>query len=129
MSTTLDRWLTRSLYLSVPYNALGAVGLALPQVFYPILGLPVPNHPVYQAVTVLTVVLCGLGYLLQARAKQRDRTFLLIAALGKAGVFSVFFVSWIAGLVPWTAPLVLAGDVIFAAMFAGWLWETRSAQA
>lgn len=92
MPTTLDRWLTRSLALSVGFNAMGALALALPQVFYPILGIPVPLHPVYQAVTVLTIALFGLGYLIQARAVQRDRTFLTIAALGKAGFFGIFLV-------------------------------------
>jgi hypothetical protein len=104
---------------------MGAVALALPQVFYPILGVPVPNHPVYQAVTVLTVALFGLGYFWQARAEKRDRTFLTIAALGKAGFFAIFLMSWIAGLVPWSAPLVAIGDLLFATVFAVWLWETR----
>lgn len=121
----LDRWLTRSLYLTVAFNAMGVVVLALPQVFYPILGLPVPNHPVYQAVTVLFVALLGLGYFMQARAEKRDRTFLTIAALGKAGFFGIFLVSWLAGLVPWSAPLVTVGDLLFAIVFAVWLWETR----
>lgn len=129
MSATLDRWLTRCLYLSVVYNAMGAVGLALPQVFYPILGLPVPNHPAYQAVTVLTVALFGLGYFLQARAEKRDRTFLIIAALGKAGFFGIFLVSWIASLVPWSAPLVMVGDLLFALVFVRWLWEARFEQS
>jgi hypothetical protein len=126
MTTSLDRWLTRSLYLSVGFNAMGAFALALPHMFYPILGIPVPSHPVYQAVTVLTIALFGLGYLLQARAERRDRTFLTIAALGKVGFFGVFLVSWMVGLVPWTAPLVTFGDVIFAAVFGAWLWKTRS---
>ncbi|RRR73859.1 MAG: hypothetical protein EI684_08190 [Candidatus Viridilinea halotolerans] len=126
MTTPLDHWLTRSLYLSVGFNAMGTLAIALPQVFYPILGIPVPEHPVYQAVAVLTIALFGLGYLLQARTEQRDRTFLLVAALGKIGFFAIFLVSWLVGLVPWTAPLVTSGDLVFALVFMAWLWATRA---
>lgn len=86
----LNRWLTRSLYLSVGYNAIGALGMALPQVFYPILGVSAPNHPVYQAVAVLAVALFGLDYFLQARTERRDRTFLTMAVLSKRGYASLY---------------------------------------
>lgn len=75
---------------------------------------------------MLTVALFGLGYYWQARTRVRDRIFLTIAALGKAGFFAIFLVSWLAGVVPWTAPLLAGGDLLFAAPFAVWLWKTRS---
>ncbi|MEM8530586.1 MAG: hypothetical protein AAGF95_07075 [Chloroflexota bacterium] len=121
-----DRWLTWSLYASTLYNALGAIGLALPEVFYPIVGVPTPTHPLYQAVTIMTVVLFGIGYFWLAYTGHRDRTFLAIAALGKASFFGIFVVCWLGGYVPWMAPLGASGDLVFAVLFGLWLWENRN---
>lgn len=90
------------------------------------MGVPTSNHPVYYVVVVLSVALFRLGYYWQARTSVRDRIFLTLAALGKAGFFAIFVVSWLAGIVPWTAPLLAVGDLLFAALFAGWLWKTRT---
>ena len=51
--------------------------------------------------------------------------FLMIAAIGKFGLFCLMLIFWLQGDFPIAAPLVATGDLISALIFSWWLWKTR----
>jgi hypothetical protein len=69
----------------------------------------------------LMIALFGLAYAWLARRAVVDRVLLGFAAIGKTGAFGLVLGLWIAGQADPRFALLMGGDLLFAALFAGWL--------
>lgn len=85
-------------------------------------GLPqAPSPLLLRAMLALMIALFGLAYAWLARRAAVDRVLLGFAAIGKAGAFVLVLGLWIAGQADPRFALLMGGDLLFAALFAGWL--------
>lgn len=116
------RWL---LMACGPMN-LGGVAVFAPP--FPhlreVVGLP-DAHPLYLWVLTAWLPLFGVAYFRTGWTGKADRTFLAVGAVGKATFAVILLVLWGSGGLPMTAGLVGLPDLVFAGVFAGWLWRTR----
>ena len=68
------------------------------------LGFPPGGEPFYLVLSGLFVLLFGLGYLWSGVTGRADRTFLLVAGVGKCAFFLLLAGFWLAGALPSRAP-------------------------
>ncbi len=73
----------------------------------------------------LLVALLGAAYALIAREPERLRPLIALAAAGKVLAFACVAIPWLQGQVPASLPALAAGDLVYAALFAHYLWSTR----
>jgi hypothetical protein len=117
-----DAFLRKVLWTTAVYNVGGALAFAFPSSLGQLAGLPVPVAPIYSVLLAFFVLLFGAVYFWLARQRQIDRPMVAMAACGKAGVFVIAVVLWATGHGPvWFLPGA-TGDLIFATVFAWWLW-------
>ncbi len=76
----------------------------------------------------LLIAIFGIAYALVAYRPLANRNLVFVGALGKAA--TVVFTSWhaAAGHIPQNVSLVAMGDLVFAAIFAIFLAQTRRAR-
>jgi hypothetical protein len=120
----VDRALTAALWISVPFNAIGALAFAAPG----LLGSRgfVPEAPdLHRAFAALTIALFGAGYLWCAASGRRDPVFLAVAAAGKLGFFAIVAACAAAGSLPARAVSSALGDLVLGGIFAAWLLAHR----
>jgi hypothetical protein len=125
-----DKFVRGALWVSVVYNFGGALLFAFPS--SPpgqLAGLPTPVAPIYGALLAFFVVLFGGAYAWLARQPAIDRPLVALAAIGKAGVFTVIFTFWLLGEAPGRGVLAAAGDLVLAGIFAWWLLGARQPSA
>ena len=67
------------------------------------------------------VVLFGGMYAWLALQPNIPRQLVAFAAIGKTGAFLTVLATWHFGQIPGRAVVAAAGDLAFAAIFAGWL--------
>lgn len=122
----LPTWMRRALFATAVMNA-GAAILFLPPAgaLRELAGLPPAEHPIYLATVSMFVLLFGLGYLWAAGTGRADRLFLTIAAAGKLAFVTLVTGFWAAGGLPFRAPVLAAGDLLFAALFLTYLFGAR----
>lgn len=116
-----DHVMRRALWVSVAYNLGGALTFAFPASFGQLAGLPAQVPSIYSTLLALFVILFGGAYAWLARQPRIDRPLVVLAALGKAGVFAVILVYWLLGALPGRGVLAVSGDLAFAGIFAWWL--------
>ncbi|HEY8514570.1 MAG TPA: hypothetical protein VIS07_03545 [Candidatus Binatia bacterium] len=90
------------------------------------LGFPPGGEPFYLVLSGLFVLLFGLGYLWSGVTGRADRTFLLVAGVGKCAFFLLLAGFWLAGALPSRAPLLGVADLVFGVLFLGWLASGRT---
>jgi hypothetical protein len=88
-------------------------------------GLPIFAHPLYLTTLGAFILIFGLGYLWSGVTGTADRQFVAAAAAGKLSFFALLVRYWMAGLLPATAPLSGAPDLVIASLFLVWLWSVR----
>jgi hypothetical protein len=89
-------------------------------------GLPEPD-PFYLWVLSAWILAFGVAYFVQGWTGRADRGVLALGAWGK-GVFAGLLVGLaVTGEVSPLAGVAALPDLALAAVFAGWLWQTRSA--
>lgn len=72
------------------------------------------------------VLLLGVGYGIVAFDPSRNHGLIWIGILGKLGVVAMFGQRWLTGVATaWVLPAA-AGDLVFAALFAWFLWRGTS---
>ncbi|MGH9677330.1 MAG: hypothetical protein ACRD36_09535, partial [Candidatus Acidiferrum sp.] len=54
-----------------------------------------------------------------------DRPLVAMSAIGKAAAFSIIFMLWLIGEASGRGVLAAVGDLVFAGIFAWWLFGTR----
>lgn len=121
-----DLFIRRVLRLSAVFNVLGAVLFAFPA--WPtgrLAGLPAQVPGVYRATVCLFILLFGACYAWLSRRTPIDRPLLGFGAIGKASFFLLVLVFWWAQAVPGRTVAIASGDLIFAGVFALWLYTSR----
>jgi quercetin dioxygenase-like cupin family protein len=116
-----DETLRRALWASVFYNAGGTLLFLFPDSLGRLAALPLPVPRVYTTLLATFVALFGGAYAWLARQPRIDAPMVALTAIGKAGAFFCLFAFWLAGSVSGLAVLAIAGDLVFAALFATWL--------
>ena len=126
-----DQLMRLALWASVPANiAVAALFLDPGSALGLGLGLPQPPpHPLYGAMLALMVAAFGIAYAWLARQDVISRAFIVFATAGKSGAFLISLVLWLTGQLSGRFALLMTGDLIFAAVFVGWLLNTRAATA
>jgi hypothetical protein len=109
-----------------PMNLNGAVIFAPPvTAFRPMVGLP-EAHPLYLWVISIWILIFGVAYFWMGVTGEPSRMFLAVGAAGKAA-FALLLVTLAAtGALPPMAAGVGLPDLGLAAVFAVWLFRTRS---
>ena len=117
------RW---TLILTAIYNCFGVL------LFIPVLsigrrltGIPAA-HPFYLWLVTIWIGSFAVLYARLAITRHSDRSFLIVAIIGKFAFWSLTFLFWLAGDFRGIAPLVASGDFITAILFALWLWQIRN---
>ena len=112
--------------------ATGVMNLSAGMAFLPpaqplrtLAGMP-DGEPVYLATVALFVMLFGVGYVWVGLARRDERLFLTLAAIGKISFVAIVTSYWLAGRLPFQAVITASGDLVFGAMFAWWLFTSRS---
>jgi len=120
--TILPKWATPALFATAFVNFFAAAGFLPPaQALRAAAGLPDDGHPLYLTTVSVFVLLFAIAYLRWGMTGRADRLFLGIAAAGKLSFFSLLVGFWIAGALPFRAPLAGAWDLAFGIMFLMWL--------
>lgn len=120
-----DEFMRRVLWLSVPFNLVGALLFAFPS--SPVsrfAGFPAPVPALYSTLLAFFILLFGGTYAWLALQPTIDRPLVAFCAIGKAGFFALMVVFWWLGQVPGQAVLGAGGDLAFAGIFAWWLLTT-----
>jgi hypothetical protein len=118
----LPQWLRTALYATAVMN-VGVAFLFLPAAgaLRELAGFPAEAPSVYLLTVGLFVALFGAAYLGMAARGSADRLLMGISAAGKIGFFSLLVGLWLAGALPFRAPLIGSADLVFGAMFVAWL--------
>jgi len=74
----------------------------------------------------VSVLLFGLGYAIVARDPRKNHGIILLAAIGKSYVFVVWTVGWSRSEVTTLGLLGGIGDLLFAGVFAWFLWRVHN---
>ncbi len=123
---TAPTWLRSAMLATAAMNALASV-MFLPSshALRALAGLPDGAPPVYLATIVMFVLVFGVGYLWVAVTGRADRLFVALAAVGKLSFVTLLVCFWAHGALPLRAPLVGSADLVFALLFAKWLYAGR----
>jgi hypothetical protein len=107
---------------------VGALFLFGRGVLTPLLDLaPVTGTNVWFAnMTAVLVILFGVVYACIARHPATWRPTIWVFALGKALAFALAAIAWTQGEVTAKLPLLIGGDLVFAALFVDYLRRTRA---
>ena len=120
-----DAFFRRALLATAAMNVGGFFLLAPPFPYARrMVGVP-EAPPLYGWLLALWVLFFGICYWRLAASRTPERLFLVISAAGKASFALLLLVYWLAGDLPFTAPLAGSRDLVFAAIFAVRLHATR----
>jgi hypothetical protein len=102
---------------------LGAAVLFLPPfgTLRTLAGFPEAAPAVYLATLAMFVALFGAGYLWVAVTGRVDPLFVGLSAAGKTAFVTLLVLFAAGGALPWRAPLMAGGDLVFAVLFVRWL--------
>jgi hypothetical protein len=89
-------------------------------------GFPAPSHPLYLWIIASWIFLFGVCYLWLGITGRSERLFLAIGVLGKFAFVAILFAFWQMGEVPMGTALNSLPDLLFAVLFAVYLWQSRS---
>jgi hypothetical protein len=125
-----DDRMRRLLWVSAAFNAIAAVAFAFPaSLAGQLAGLPAPVPPIYSALLTLFVLLFGGAYAWLAMQPVIHRPLVGFSAIGKTGVFLIVFAFCLSGTAPARGVLMASGDLLFAAIYIGWLIRTAQRPA
>jgi hypothetical protein len=120
--TTLPSWMRVALLATAVMNvAVAPAFLPAGERLRVLAGLPPGGEPFYLAMVAMFVLLFGLGYLWTGATGRADRTFILVAAVGKCSFFALLAGFWLLGGLPLRAPLTGVADLLFGVLFLRWL--------
>jgi len=118
-----DEIIRYALWTTAVFNLGGALLFAFPDSLGGIAGFPGHVPRVYSSLLALFVILFGGAYAWLARQPSINRPFVAFAAIGKAGAFAVVLACFLAGDVPLLSVAAISGDLVFALVFAWWLFR------
>jgi hypothetical protein len=113
----------RSLFLIA---ALWAWLVSVPYIFiyrytFPLVGMKIPESPVWFLLSCLCVATFGLGYFLVSRNIGKNQGIVIIGMVGKIMVFILFLFSTITGEISPLLMISASADLLFAVLFAEFL--------
>ena len=125
MTGRLPRWMTTALLATAVMNLTAGLAFLPPaQPLRALVGMP-DGEPVYLATVALFVLLFGAGYAYVGFTGRDERLFLTLSAIGKISFVTIVTFYWLAGRLPFQAVMTASGDLVFGALFAGWLLTSR----
>lgn len=125
LSTALFR---RLLWVAALFNLFAAGLLGFPaSKLGQLAGLPATVPLAYRAIVAVFVLLFGACYAWLAAQPEPNRPMVAFGAIGKVSVVALVIVLWLASEASSTSLAVVAGDAVFAALFAWWLARSKSA--
>ena len=110
-----------ALWLGALFNFGAALMLAFPASLGQLAGLPPPGSLFYSWMLALLIGLFGGVYLWLAQRATIDRPLVVVAIVGKVGVFAVAVACWQLGQIPGRGVVPAIGDLIFGLVFLWWL--------
>lgn len=115
--TTIMR---RALVFGGLFNLAAAVPVALPHTVGTLLGLRPPGTLFHAWVLAFFIAVFGLVYLWLARRPRIDLPLVVVAAIGKLGIFVISAACWMLGDISGRAMVPAVGDLAFALVFLWW---------
>lgn len=114
---------TRPLFVTAAvFNWLVALSLALPgDAAWRLVGLARPADTLFLHLSLTFIALFGVAYFWIGVAPAGKAPLVVIGAVGKVAAFAVVFGHYLAGSIPAGVALLGAGDLVFAALFLGFL--------
>lgn len=103
--------------------AVGGAMTAAPARVAEQLGVSGPGGPYAIAMVGMMIAVFGIGYAIVARNPAGNRGIVWIGIIGKLGAAALAAMQCLAGLIPTTTFALGMGDVVFAALFAVFLWR------
>ena len=119
-------------YLAGAWNlSAAAVALGFPEFHAEMLyggsdSVSSPGAIINARIVWISVAFFGVGYLIVARDPRKNHGLVLIAALGKASVGALWLWGYQAHVVAGLGLAGALGDLIFAGLFAAFLFRARS---
>jgi hypothetical protein len=111
-----------TLGLSCPFNFVAAGLLAFPSSSLGrMAGLPESVPVFYAALPALLVAMFGVMYGWMAMQDETPRELVFLGAAGKASVFFLAFILFLADECPGEMLLLASGDLAFATLWFAWL--------
>ena len=113
----------RSLFLIA---AIWAWLVSVPYIFiykytFPLVGMKIPESPVWFIFSCLCVALFGLGYFMVSRNLENNQGIVIMGTIGKLMVFFLFLSSTITGELSPLLMINASADLLFAVLFAEFL--------
>lgn len=105
LSAAVFNWTVALLFIFLPSLVLG------------ILGINVPDNPVWLHFFSVLVAGFGVGYYLAARSLNENRGIVLCGAIAKSALCVAGIIEVALGNIPWTILLPLAIDLTYAILF------------
>jgi hypothetical protein len=103
--------------------AVGGAMAAAPARVAEQLGVTGPGGPYAITMVGMMIAVFGVGYAIVARNPAGNRGIVWIGIVGKLGAAALAAMQYAAGLIPTSTFALGMGDVVFAALFALFLWR------
>lgn len=103
--------------------AVGGAMAATPREVAVQLGLTGPGAPYAITMVGMMIAVFGVGYAMVARDPARNRGIVWIGIIGKLGAAGLAAAQYAQGLIPQSTFVMGMGDLVFAALFALFLWR------
>lgn len=122
----------RSLFLIA---ALWAWLVSVPYIFvykhtFPLVGMKIPESPVWFIFSCMCVALFGLGYFMVSRNLETNKGIVVMGTIGKIMVFILFLACTITGEISPLLMINASADLLFAVLFAEFLlFDKRKSRA
>ena len=111
------------------WNVIGSLSFIFPESLGQIFGLPAPAPHLYTWFIAFIIDLFAVTYAWLARQPEIDRPLVVVAALGKTGLFAIVFACWLLEELPGRGAALASVDLAFAVIFFWWLSGERSASS
>ena len=79
----------------------------------------------YRFLLPLLIFAYGCAYAWLARQESISRPFIVFVAINKFCVFALVFILWLLHEASFRSVVALSGDLLFSALFVGWLLGTH----
>jgi hypothetical protein len=103
--------------------AVGGALLAAPARIAEQLGVSGPGAPFAIVMSGMLIAVFGIGYAIVARDPAGNRGIVWIGTIGKIGAATLGAMQYVAAIIPLSTFLLGMGDLVFAALFALFLWR------
>jgi len=97
--------------------ALGASAFLAPSVMARLMGIGLPDNPLFMDIAMWLIVVLGVGYCLTALNPERNRDLMLVGGVGKLLVLPLMLAAWQRGNIGVSGVAAGSVDFVFALLF------------